>query len=152
MKGEKVMLEFKVDGQKLERTDNTFVVSDSKNYLTAQFTLSEEWTGEVTAVFGNGDKFFNQPLKENKCVVPWEVIKAPFFTVSVFCGELITANMVKIMVEKSGFVCGEVPGTPTPTVWNSYLAEMAKCLETAWKCLQKRFSSHSVNISQNFRQ
>ena len=91
------MLEFNVKNQIISRTDNFDVVADSQNYLSAEFTFTEEWTGSVVAVFGGADgKFYDVLVAENKCLVPWEVIKAPFFTVSVFCGDLITANIVRV--------------------------------------------------------
>lgn len=120
------MLEIKAEKQNLYRTDADGVIADSRNYLTAKFELSEEWTGEVTAIFGYGGKFYHQVLTENSCTVPWEVIHAPYFTVSLFCGDLITSDELHIRVGKSGFEDGEVPGTPTPTVWQGYIDELAE--------------------------
>ena len=120
------MLEIKAEKQNLYRTDADGVIADSRNYLTAKFELSEEWTGEVTAIFGYGGKFYHQVLTENSCTVPWEVIHAPYFTVSLFCGDLITSDELRIRVGKSGFEDGEVPGTPTPTVWQGYIDELAE--------------------------
>ncbi len=111
------MLEFNVKNQNISRTDDFYVVADSQNYLTAEFTFSEEWTYPATAVFRYDEKHYNVLLENNRCIVPWEVIKAPFFTVSVFCGDRITANAVRISVEKSGYAEGEAPGAPTPDVY-----------------------------------
>ena len=116
------MLGFNVKNQIIERKDNFRVVADSKNYLYAEFTFTEEWTGSVVAVFGGADgKFYDVLVDENKCLVPWEVIKAPFFTVSVFCGDLITANIVRVEVERSGYNQGEERKEPTADIYNQIL-------------------------------
>jgi len=64
-------------------------------------------------------------------MVPYEVIKPPFFSVSVFCaGEtFITANSVCVAVQKSGFVEGAEPSEPTPELWNQYITEMQATIE-----------------------
>ena len=96
------MLEFSVKNQIIERKDSFRAVADSKNYLYAKFEFTKEWTGNIIAVFGGADgKFYDVLVAENKCLVPWEVIKAPFFTVSVFCGDLITSNSLKVEVVRS---------------------------------------------------
>ena len=120
------MLEFKVENQTISRTDAFSPVADSRNYLTAKFEMSDEWTGDVTAVFGYGGEFYHQILDGNSCTVPWEVIRAPYFTVSLFCGDLITSNEVRIAVQKSGMADGEVPGTPTPTIWQGYVEKLSE--------------------------
>lgn len=127
------MLEFNVKNQIITRTDKFDVVADSRNYLTAHFNLSEEWTGDVTAVFGFDGRFYHVVLDENStCIVPFEVIKTPMFAVSLFCGEesLITANVATVEVERSGMVEGEVPDTPTPIVWQQYMTAMQELIES----------------------
>ncbi len=126
------MLEFEVKNQTIKRTDTFNAVADSRNYLRAKFSLSEEWQGDVVAVFGYGGSFFQLLLDEaESCIVPFEVIKAPGFTVSLFCGEerLVTANVLWVGVEKSGLEDGEVPQTPTPTVWQQYMKEMQELID-----------------------
>ena len=118
------MLNFKVLNQTISRTDSFGVVADSRNYLNAKFDCSEEWTGDVFAIFGYDGRFYHQKLTNGICKVPWEVIKPPYFTVSLFCGDLITANVLTVEVEKSGMEDGEVPSTPTPTVFTEYLNEL----------------------------
>ncbi len=120
------MLNFKVENQIISRSDNFRVVADSRNYLTAKFDLSEEWQGDVFAIFGYDGKFYHQKLTGGICAVPWEVIKVPLFTVSLFCGDLITANIITVGVEKSGMEEGEVPGTPTPSAFAEYMRELLK--------------------------
>lgn len=116
------MLKFNIQNQTITRVDNFSVVGDSKNYLTASFSFSDEWTGIITAVFDHGGHAYCVMLGEdNTCTVPWEVIKPPYFTVSVFCGDLITANVVSVAVEKSGYKEGKTPTPPTPDVYAQIL-------------------------------
>ena len=115
------MLKFKITNQTIERIDNFKVVSDSRNYLKAVFSFSEEWIGDKTAIFGHGGEFFSVLLEDDGCTVPWEVIKAPHFSVSVVCGDRITTNAVSVNVQKSGYVEGETPKEPTPDVYEQIL-------------------------------
>ena len=119
-------LKLNVKNQIISRTDNFRVVADSRNYLYADFTFTEEWENEqITAIFTRGNEAYNAIVDNGTCLVPWEVIKAPSFYISVFCDNLVTANIVKIDVEKSGFTDdGQIPGTPTPTVWEQYMTEL----------------------------
>lgn len=119
------MLKFNIQNQTITRTDDFSVVGDSKNYLIASFSFSDEWTGPITAIFDYGGHAYCVILKEdNTCTVPWEVIKPPYFTVSVFCGDLITANVVSVGVEKSGYKEGETPAPPTPDVYTQILSSV----------------------------
>ncbi len=128
------MLKFNVENQMIKRTDSFLPVADSRNYLKAEFKTSDEWQGAITAVFGYGGCFYRVLLDgDNCCTVPWEVIKAPLFTVSLFCGDesLITANMVDVTVEPSGMKEGTTPSEPTPEIWQQYVSEMQKKIENA---------------------
>lgn len=115
------MLEFEVKNQKIKRTDNSEVVADSKNYLKAHFTLSDEWVGDITAIFGYGNDYYSVLLENGGCIVPWEVIKPYGFSVSVVCGDRITADCTIVKVEKSGYVEGETPQPPTPDIYEQIL-------------------------------
>ncbi len=115
------MLKFEVVNQKIKRIDNFEVVSDSKNYLKAHFTFSDEWKGDITAIFGHGDKYYTVLLESGECTVPWEVIKPYGFSVSVVCGDRITSSCEVVIVEKSGYIEGETPKAPTPDVYKQIL-------------------------------
>lgn len=116
------MLEFNVKNQIIERTDTFRAVADSKNYLTAVFEFSEEWKDGIIAVFGDcNDNFYDVVIENGSCIVPWEVIKAPFFTVSVFCGDLVTTNALRVEVERSGYRRGGQLSKPTPDIYHQLL-------------------------------
>lgn len=117
-----MFLFFNVEKQILSRKDSEKVVRDSVNYLHASFTFSEDWTGQKTAVFKSRSGAFNVLLDENEsCVVPWEVLKDDYFDVSVFCGDLITANVVRVLTISSGYEIGEESRIPTPDIYNQII-------------------------------
>ncbi len=115
------MLKFNVKNQIITREDSFPVVADSRNYLEASFEFSEEWQGKITAIFGFCGEFYSILIENGKCIVPWEVIKSPGFTVSVVCGDRITANMTRVEVDLSGYFEGQTPKPPTPDVYQQIL-------------------------------
>ena len=120
-----MVLSFTVDKQIITRQDNESVVQDSMNYLYAQFDFSEEWTGQITAVFkGKDGEAFNVLVESGQCLVPWEVLTQTWFEVSVFCGNLITANVVRIYTIASGYEIGEESREPTPDVFNQIIGAL----------------------------
>ena len=113
-----MLLSFNVQKQIITRTDTESVVCNSMNFLYAQFTFSEEWTGTKTAVFKGKEKTYNALLDENDtCLVPWEVLTESWFYVSVFCGDLVTANKVTIYTIPSGYEIGDESRVPTPEIY-----------------------------------
>lgn len=99
-------LEFRVTGQHISWLNNTErVVADSRNYLKAKFTFSEEWTYPATALFKGGCKAVPVLLAQEgeETVVPPEAIKAPLMLVSCCCGDLITADSARVKIEPSGY-------------------------------------------------
>ena len=125
------MLKFNVDNQVISRTDEFCAVAGSKNYLTAEFSMTDEWKGAV-ALFGYGGEYFQVLLDaDNRCYVPYEVIKPPFFTVSVFCENvaLITSNSISVDVMVSGFESGAAPQEPLPELWEQYVAQMQELVD-----------------------
>lgn len=118
-------LTFSVNKQIIQRTDCEIPVAKSENYLFAEFSFSDEWQGTKTAIFNNGTAY-SVILEDNRCLVPWEVITANGFSVSVFCGNRITANTAYVMVIPSGYVEGETPAPPSPTVYDQLMEEVNK--------------------------
>lgn len=113
---------FDITNQKLERRDKNFIVADSKNYLYARFNFTYDWDNKTkTAIFKNENNVFNVILENNRCLIPHEVIKKGWFSLSVFAGDLITANTVVISVAESGLIDGATPIPPTPDVYNTIL-------------------------------
>lgn len=119
-----MLLTFTINKQLIRRTDCEIPVAKSENYLYAQFTFSDEWIGTKTAIFNNGTPYSVILDEDNKCLVPWEVITASGFSVSVFCGQRITANVEFVRVLPTGYVEGQTPEPPTPSVYDQIIEEL----------------------------
>lgn len=118
-------VKFKIENQIISRTDRVRVVADSKNYLRAVFAFTPEWGGLTkTAIFGNNNNYYEMLLDGDACMVPAEVIKPPYFSVSVVAGDRITANIATVDVIASGYREGETPAEPTPDVYAQIIANM----------------------------
>lgn len=115
-------LEFHVVKQSIKRTDGNAPVSDSVNYLTAEFNFdSSDWDNTTkTATFRNNGTVYTVILDANgKCVVPWEIIENGKMKVSVYGDGAndyrITADTVEVAILASGYSEGEESQQPTPT-------------------------------------
>lgn len=119
-------LSFSVSNQLITRKDSFKPVAKSKNYLYAAFEfLTEEWTGYKTAIFRNPDGAYEVILDGNdECLVPWEILDSEYgeFYVSVFCGDLVTANKARVRLYASGYGDDlESSQDPTPSVYAQIL-------------------------------
>lgn len=121
-----MILFFTVEKQIITRRDNEKVVRDSRNYLSIDFSFSEDWQGEKTAVFrGKSGAAYNALIGDDGvCPVPWEVLTEEYFEVSAFCGDLITANVVKVFTIPSGYEIGEESRTPTPDIYTQIIEKL----------------------------
>lgn len=108
---------FQVKNQRLYLTTVNKVVADSKGYLTAAFSFTDDWNGAIkVAQFTRNTTTINVAINSSgKCTVPQAVLSGEGeFFVSVY-GTLnnseiiITANSIKVVVLPSGFVAN--PGT-----------------------------------------
>lgn len=125
-----ITLVFLLDHQVISRSDKNTVVAGSRNYARARFIpRSDDWVRPITALFGS----YAQILDENnECIIPWEVLQqAGKFDVSAFCGDLHTANIVTVPVEKTGYKPGETPQEPTPDVYQQFLQAVKDDAATA---------------------
>ena len=118
---------FNITNQKLEQKDSKYIVADSKNYLYARFNFTQDWDNkDKTAIFKYEEQTYQVLINNNICLIPHEVIKKSSFSISVFCGDLITTNKIIVDVIKSGLDNGETPNTPTPDVYASILANSSE--------------------------
>lgn len=119
-------LVFVVNGQMITRTDNLLPVAKCRNLYRAKFDFKNaNWDGIKTALFKMGNKPKAVILDENdECDVPWEFFdteKTAYGTVSVFCGDLVTANKESVLVMQSGYEQSEASEPPTPDIYNQIL-------------------------------
>lgn len=115
-----MVMQMRVEKQRLFLSGNQDVVADSQNYLEAQFRFSRDWDGIAkTAVFrwAHGEQAYHMLLQDDRCFVPCEVIRAPGFKVAVFGGDLITTDAVTVEVKASGMEEGVAPPDPTPDIY-----------------------------------
>ena len=123
-------LVFEIKNQWISRTDTFKPVAKSKNYLYAQFDfLTDEWVGVPTAIFRNKTSAYEQIIgQDGTCLVPWEVIDVDGDSeifVSVFCGDLVTANKARVHVYDTGYGDDlESDTPPTPSVYEQILNRM----------------------------
>lgn len=125
-----ITLAFLLDHQVISRSDKNTVVAGSKNYVRARFILrTDDWVRPITAIFGG----YTQLLDDNnECTVPWEVLQQPGnVEVSAFCGDLHTANIAVVPVEKTGYKSGETPKDPTPDVYDQLAKMVQEAVDTA---------------------
>ena len=127
---------FKVDGQYITRTDHEKPVAKCRHLYRAEFEFTgDEWTGTKTALFANGNKAKSQILDEkNSCEVPWEFFDTDTGTiglVSVFCGDLTTANSASVYIAKSGYVESDASVPPTPDVYQQLIETANETKEIA---------------------
>lgn len=121
-----------VTDQKIICDNAVHIVTDSKNYVTAEFTFSSEWDGMTkTAVFKGANGSYCLLLRDNACIVPQEALVSGF-SVSVF-GMLddvrITTDSVYIAAVKSGYEEGQTPAEPTKTVYEELLGTITAIKE-----------------------
>ena len=130
-------LDFIVNNQSLTKHKNQNsqkVVADSRNYLKARFHFqSEEWQGQICyALFTLQGQTYKKILgaeeecEMNECFVSPEVISAPGFIVSCYCGDRITTNEVRVDVVSSGYTENIVNQRLTPSVMDQANALLKK--------------------------
>ena len=102
-------LNFEVKNQIIKRTDKNVIVNKSHNYLFANICFkSSEWEGvDKYAIFKDGwDNSYHIHLgieDEFYLPIPTDVLIGVSFRLTVYGGELITTNEVKVILIPSGF-------------------------------------------------
>lgn len=123
-----IVLQFKVTGTDLRRTDNSKVVAITRNNVSAKFEFNSDWADitPVVAQFSlNGGACYDININNSECLVPWEVLQeAGTLSVSIAGGDLISTNEIKINVYGSGVVGGLVPTVASPSVYKQ-VSELA---------------------------
>lgn len=124
-------LEFELNGQYIKRKDSIAPVARCRNLYKAHFDFhTDEWNGVKTALFSLGEgRAKSQVLdEENECLIPWEFFdtdKESIGYVSVFCGELVTANRAAIKIMKSGYTESDASVDPTPDVYQQIIDKIS---------------------------
>ena len=103
-------LMFEIKNQKLERTDDSYPVSMSQNYLLAKFKFkTKDWDNRrKIVIFSNFNGAYKLELTEENdytVLVPYKVLEGHKFRVSVYsCGNIrITTNYEIINLIEGGY-------------------------------------------------
>ena len=144
-------LEFKVSGQHIERVDNVQPVAKSREYIDAHFEfLTPEWAGIKTAIFSSGNGAIRQPLDDNgNCVVPWEFWDTDRDLtgyVSVFCGDLVTADRAPVRMYQSGYQETDESREPTPDEYK----QMVERVEAITKECNELLTKLGKKVDSNY--
>lgn len=124
---------FHVENQYIHRLDEFHVVARSNHYLYAEFTFTDDWVGEKTAIFtveADNGQTVTKPIligADGTCEVPNEVLQYDDsqLEVSAFCGNRVTANKAIVIVHASGYNDDSVPDDPTPDVYTQIINRLA---------------------------
>ena len=66
-----MQIEFEVDGQRLIRTSEAYMISGSENFVECLFAFSEDWKGlKKWAVFVQDENTYKIFIDGNRCLVP----------------------------------------------------------------------------------
>ena len=127
----KQYLNFELNGQFISRKYNLTPVAKSRNYFYAHFDfLTPEWSGIKTALFTRGNDRRSVMVDENgDCLIPWEFFDTDSETigrVSVYCGDLMTANEAYVRILRSGYGDSDASEPPTPNIYEQLLEQLDK--------------------------
>lgn len=108
-------------------------VSDSVNFERVKFEFPQSWCGYTkTAVFSIDDVSYSVVLdnvgplciNENECYIPFEVLRAPMFYLSLFGvkgDSRATTVSAAVAVTASGYSEGQTPTDPTPSEYEQLI-------------------------------
>lgn len=119
-------MRFDIKNRIIKRIDNDAEqpIGDNADY-EAEFTFDNEWDGHIkTARFIQNSKYTEQILKDDKCLIPIEVLKQGYLKVGVFTSEMTTTScetFIRASIKQENGITQE----PTPDVY----AQIIKMIE-----------------------
>ena len=146
-------IDFRCTGQELERVDAETVAANAANTVAARFDLCEKWQGlNVYARFQHGAAVYDVPIIDGAAVVPWETLKYPGFSVSVFGedadGARLTAARVFVDVKRSIDYDGAQPIPATPSLLQSFEGKVNECLIVKAQAEAGEFNGEPFRIAE----
>lgn len=102
-------LNFEVNNQIINRLDNNILVNKSRNYVNCNFEFkTPDWQGlPKFALFkddwGNTYRIHLPAGCNCECEIPHDALKGTSFKVSVYAGDLITTNELRVLLIPSGY-------------------------------------------------
>jgi len=153
-----------VNGQTAVVQEHNIIVSDAKNYLNAVFTFSSEWDGMTkTAIFTRKELVKPVLLTDDRCVIPWEVIKQGGFVVSVVGmanGTVITTSTVSIgpdlkcipfpvMINETSYSAGDTINPPTVDIYEQIINMLINSAEQAREAIKGEIDTIKIDASNH---
>lgn len=102
-------LQFKLEKQKLIRTDEEEIASFARNYIHVTFVFDEVWKDlkkYCLFVTPKQDRYVVKLGYGRKlsCTIPDEVLQNSFFNISVFADDLLTSTQETVLISSSGYI------------------------------------------------
>lgn len=144
-----MQIEFEIDGMRLTRTSDAYLIEGSKNFVECVFSFSSDWNElDKWALFKRNNNTYEIFIENNKCLVPIQCTSAEGeFTISVVGrknAESVTgtASDKLLTVRGSEFVGGMgEEGRLTETYLVEVLAEV--------KALHEKTAASEINAAQS---
>ena len=135
-------LEFQVNKQHIARADHAHVVAGSRNFIGCTFAFSLEWDGLVkTAIFRKDATVYHVVLTDDAIAsADMPVLSAGVWLVSIFGGNLMTADSAPLLVWESGYSDGTTPPAPSSTVYETLSSMVAGAVNKA-EALEAEFDA-----------
>lgn len=128
-----VNLYFDVNRQSIVRTDNEKVASGAVNTIVANFNFCETWDNLYRYCrFEGAGGVKDVRILNNQCIIPWEVIEAPWFNMACYGTRssdlMITTEKLSVKVYQSiNFIVDDaLPQDQTPSLLMQYEAVIEK--------------------------
>ncbi len=128
-------MKIEVINQRIYILDQPETAEGKREYLRAEFSFSEDWSGLTKTAFFRGADGKNHPklLENDACKVPAEALAASGrvgVSVSGTSGEtIITTNIESFTVPAT--LSGGTPSDPEPTVWQKILDKVDETQQIA---------------------
>lgn len=128
-------MKIEIINQRLYIKEPPETAEGTREYLKAEFSFSEDWSGLTKTAFFRGANGDTVPrlLKEDTCTVPAEVLAASGrvgVSVSGTLGEtIITTDIESFFVPET--LSGGTPSDPEPTVWQQILDKVDETQQIA---------------------
>lgn len=112
-------------------------ITGNVNYYKCNFTFSDEWAKLTKyAVFSKKDKTYTIEISGGSCFMPHELLRlSGNMSIGVFgtngsdTGYMrISTNFITVLVSEGSYN-GDTPETPTPDLWEIYLAQMKQAAD-----------------------
>lgn len=147
-----MQIEFEIDGMRLTRTSDAYLIEGSKNFVECVFSFSSDWNElDKWALFKRNNNTYEIFIENNKCLVPIQCTSAEGeFTISVVGrknAESVTgtASDKLLTVRGSEFVGGMgEEGRLTETYLVEVLAEV--------KALHEKTAASETNAAQSVQE